>query len=191
MNHPVLSPGYNAAFVGLQVDNRCIIINRNKFLHKYVVYPQGYPSALVPGHSGEQNVYLNSGMQTADDLCDFSWEGVHRPVRLPWLVTSCAFWTLFPSGKRHVRGSAESLQCTNTTAFLRTGTEYYTMEKDLPSYMIRVWHDNHWHERVRHNNQISENICKFCINFENIINFDGNLLNADEEKTCPWIIHSQ
>lgn len=63
--------------------------------------------------------------------------------------------------------------------------------KGLPSSMIRVWHDNHWHERVRHNNQISENICKFCINFENIINFDGNLLNADEEKTCPWIIHSQ
>ena len=44
------------------------------------------------------------------------------------------------------------------------------------------------HERVRRNNWTSGRICKVCINLENFDNFDGNLIGADDEKTCPWII---
>lgn len=65
------------------------------------------------------------------------------------------------------------------------------MEKNLPSYMVRVWHSNDWNERVRHNDQFSGKICKVCINFENIDNFDGNLKSADEQKTCSWILDRQ
>lgn len=60
----------------------------------------------------------------------------------------------------------------------------HTVGKDLPTHTLQ-------HERVRHNNWISGRICKVCISFDNFDNFDGNLIGADEEKTCPWIIQRQ
>lgn len=179
---PVLSRGCSAALVALQVDNGCMVTDRKRFLPKDVACPWGYPSARVPGDAGEQRCLIK--FWYAD-----SWWPLWFQLRSSQ-TRDCPVWLqVVPSGlhfplENAVCGAVQPLQGTNI-CFSKNRHRDWTCVTLWKRTSLPVWHNSHWHERVRHNNHISGKSCKGCISFEDIGNFDGNLVGADEEKT--WI----